>query len=214
MKTRTFFLIVSCLLAVQLNFGALNAYLRLTDSENQPIEGSVTDPGQEGSILVVSMQHSVSTPRDAASGLPTGKRQHKPFVITKLIDKASPLLYGIQNNGEVLVNFNMTFWRPTLTSEPENYYTITLTNARIISIHQLMQGNQDTETAEPLPVEQVSFTYDTISWTYMDGTTSTAGWQYDPTDIIITDLNGDGFVDMLDLAIFANDWLAGTQSSR
>jgi hypothetical protein len=26
--------------------------------------------------------HEIVSPRDAASGLPTGKRQHKPFVIT------------------------------------------------------------------------------------------------------------------------------------
>jgi type VI protein secretion system component Hcp len=30
--------------------------------------------------------------RDPASGLPTGKRQHKPLFITKQIDKATPLL--------------------------------------------------------------------------------------------------------------------------
>lgn len=35
---------------------------------------------------------SVVSPRDAASGLPTGKRQHKPMVITKELDKSSPLL--------------------------------------------------------------------------------------------------------------------------
>ena len=35
---------------------------------------------------------SVISPRDAASGLPTGKRMHKPFVITKELDKASPML--------------------------------------------------------------------------------------------------------------------------
>ena len=34
----------------------------------------------------------VSAPRDTASGLATGKRMHKPFTITKEIDKASPLL--------------------------------------------------------------------------------------------------------------------------
>jgi hypothetical protein len=33
---------------------------------------------------------SVVSPRDAASGLPTGKRMHKPFVITKELDKSSP----------------------------------------------------------------------------------------------------------------------------
>jgi len=30
--------------------------------------------------------------RDPQSGLPTGKRMHKPFVITKELDKASPII--------------------------------------------------------------------------------------------------------------------------
>jgi hypothetical protein len=33
---------------------------------------------------------SIVSPRDAASGLPTGKRMHKPMVITKELDKSSP----------------------------------------------------------------------------------------------------------------------------
>lgn len=33
--------------------------------------------------LAVLFAHSVPAPADAASGLPTGKRQHKPFVVTK-----------------------------------------------------------------------------------------------------------------------------------
>lgn len=35
--------------------------------------------GREDSIMVIGMSHSVVAPRDAATGLPTGKRQHKPF---------------------------------------------------------------------------------------------------------------------------------------
>lgn len=34
----------------------------------------------------------VISPRDAASGLPTGKRQHRPLTVTKELDKASPKL--------------------------------------------------------------------------------------------------------------------------
>ncbi|HUJ12459.1 MAG TPA: type VI secretion system tube protein Hcp [Thermoanaerobaculia bacterium] len=41
-----------------------------------------------------------TTARDAASGLPTGKRMHKPFVITKELDKATPLL---SSNGRQFV---------------------------------------------------------------------------------------------------------------
>lgn len=41
---------------------------------------------------IISFDQEIVSPRDAASGLPTGKRQHKPFVITKELDKSSPLL--------------------------------------------------------------------------------------------------------------------------
>lgn len=41
---------------------------------------------------VHSFALEIISPRDAASGLPTGKRMHKPFVITKEIDKSSPLI--------------------------------------------------------------------------------------------------------------------------
>ncbi|NDP26807.1 MAG: hypothetical protein GZ087_05185 [Flavobacterium sp.] len=34
----------------------------------------------------------VSSPRDAASGMATGKRMHKPYTITKELDKSSPML--------------------------------------------------------------------------------------------------------------------------
>ncbi len=41
-------------------------------------------------LLVFTL--SAALARDAASGLPTGKRMHKPIVITKETDKASPKL--------------------------------------------------------------------------------------------------------------------------
>ena len=44
---------------------------------------------------VLEASSQVKSPRDAASGLPTGKRQHKPFSITKRIDKSSPVLYRL-----------------------------------------------------------------------------------------------------------------------
>jgi hypothetical protein len=41
---------------------------------------------------VISFDQEIVSPRDAASGLPTGKRMHKPFVITKELDKSSPAM--------------------------------------------------------------------------------------------------------------------------
>lgn len=45
---------------------------------------------------VSSLDNSVTkvlNPRDAASGLPTGKRQHKPVIVSTNIDKSTPVLY-------------------------------------------------------------------------------------------------------------------------
>ncbi len=49
-------------------------------------------------ILSVSGLSAPSGTRDAASGLATGKRQHKPVTVTKRIDKASPLLAKSSGN--------------------------------------------------------------------------------------------------------------------
>ena len=40
-----------------------------------------------------------SMQRDAASGLPTGKRQHKPLVVTKEVDKSTPKLADTISSG-------------------------------------------------------------------------------------------------------------------
>lgn len=40
----------------------------------------------------INFNQEIVSPRDAASGLPTGKRMHKPFVITMELDKSSALL--------------------------------------------------------------------------------------------------------------------------
>ncbi|MEO6134482.1 MAG: hypothetical protein ABIP35_04980 [Ginsengibacter sp.] len=44
--------------------------------------------GTDGGCSIV-VGNEIVSPRDAASGLPTGKRMHKPFVITKELDVSS-----------------------------------------------------------------------------------------------------------------------------
>jgi type VI protein secretion system component Hcp len=43
---------------------------------------------------------AAASPRDAATGQTSGKRMHKPFVITKEVDKASPLLAQAAASGK------------------------------------------------------------------------------------------------------------------
>ncbi len=53
--------------------------------------GNTYQEGHEDQVMVQGFNHEVIIPRDPQSGQPTGQRVHKPVVITKVFDKASPL---------------------------------------------------------------------------------------------------------------------------
>ena len=117
---------------------ALNAYLSLKGQTQGDIKGSVTQKGREGKIMVIAASHEVYSPRDLASGLPTGKRQHKPFIITKELDQSTPLLYTALKSNEIFTSFELQFWTPKLTGTGTGmevqHYTVRLTNAQICDI--------------------------------------------------------------------------------
>jgi type VI secretion system secreted protein Hcp len=148
---------------------ASNAYLTLKGQKQGTISGSVTQKGLEGSILVHSFSNSVTSPRDPASGLATGKRMHQPLTILKELDKSSPLLWNALVNNETLTSWQLAVWAPTPTGLDKQIYTITLTNASIASIREFMVDNED-PTLLKLPVrEEITFTYQKIQWTWVDG---------------------------------------------
>jgi len=102
---------------------------------------------------ILRIGHEIVSPRDAASGLPTGKRQHKPFVITKELDKSTPLLLSA-----LITNENLTTAKFAVADGTSNtVMTIVLQNASVASRTQV--GN----------TEEISFTYHTITWTWLNG---------------------------------------------
>jgi type VI secretion system secreted protein Hcp len=157
---------------------ALNAYLKLTGKTQGEIKGSVTQVGREDSIMVIAYNHEVVSPRDAASGLPTGKRQHKPLTITKEIDKASPLLMTVLTNNEQVTKWELRFWQPSPTGQEVQHYTIELENASIASIRSEMLNNKYAENMNHKEREHVSFCYQKVTWTWMDGgITASDDWE-------------------------------------
>jgi type VI secretion system secreted protein Hcp len=153
---------------------ALNAYLKLTGQKQGDIKGSVTQKGREDSIMVIAVSHEIVSPRDSASGLPTGKRMHKPLVITKELDKASPLLYNVLCNNENITKFELKFWAPQTKAgagvgTEVQRYTIKLTNANIASIDFRMLNNKNPDLMKYAEYEEIAFTYQKIEWTWMDG---------------------------------------------
>ncbi len=123
------------------------------------VDGESIIAGREKSITVLGYSHSISNPYDRLTGDLTGK-QHSPLRIMKSIDKSTPKLYEKCVKGTTAPSVILRFY-----FEPSglNFYTIELTNAKITSV----QG-YGTISIDEIPRETVSFTYETIKWTYTE----------------------------------------------
>lgn len=103
-------------------------------------------------IPINALGHEIISPRDAATGLPTGKRQHKPITITKQLDRSTPLFLNAFVNNE-----NLTQVLIGMLRNGNQVMTIRLTNASVAS--RVQKGDSET----------ISFTYQKIEWTWVDG---------------------------------------------
>ena len=148
---------------------ALNAWLTLSGETQGPIKGSGDISPHEDEIEVWGWNHEVISPRDAASGLPTGKRQHKPFIVTKAIDVASPLLMNVLTNNENITELKLQCYRPSSSGAEEHFFTIELTNANIAGVRMESLNNKYPENMNHAPRETISFTYQKVMWTFEDG---------------------------------------------
>jgi type VI secretion system secreted protein Hcp len=168
---RTASLCLGLVFAVASTGFADSFYLKIKAQKQGDIKGGVTQKGRENSILVTSISHSIVSPRDPQSGLPTGQRQHKPLTVTIPLDRSAPLLYSALVTNENLPQANLFFWttalRPTSIASEVQQYTIRLTNANISSIEEITQT--DAAGANPKPAIKVTFTYQKIEWTWNDG---------------------------------------------
>lgn len=161
-------------------FAELDAYMRIKAVKQGEIRGSVTQKGREQSIAVNAVDHTLSMPIDALSGMATGKRSQKPITITKELDRSSVPLRMAFTSNEVLSQVTLQFFAPRPTPAAAGtgvetmYLTITLKNARIVSIHHVMPNNNDANLAKLAAYEEISLVYEEISWTWTDGNLTTS----------------------------------------
>ena len=106
-------------------------------------------PGVRFSLEVV-------LPRDPASGLPTGKRQHKPIVFTGEWGASSPQLFQALVTNEVLSTVLFEFVKTDLAGKQFVHSTIKLTDASISDLRSYLDL---TDAHDARELEDVSLTY-------------------------------------------------------
>ena len=140
--------------------------------------GNTYQEGHEDQVMVQGFQHEVIIPRDPQSGQPTGQRVHKPVIITKVFDKASPLLLAALTSGERLTEIVIQWYRTSAAGTQEHYYTTTLEDAIIVDIKDYMHNCQDPGNSHFTHLEDVHFTYRKITWTHeVSGTSGSDDWR-------------------------------------
>ena len=149
---------------------AYNMFLKVED-----VEGDSTDANHDKWIEVVSLSHGISQEarlRPIAveareRSLLRGRIDFRDFSVTKRVDKASIPLVSKLLNVDVIPEVTLEICRAT--GDKTTFMKVVLKHAFVASI--ALTGSASAE--DPLPMEQVTFRYGQIEWTYT--TTSPSG---------------------------------------
>lgn len=137
---------------------AFEGYLDVKFSKQGKIKASPTaKKGQAGKVRIIAVTHEIVSPRDAASGLPTGKRQHKPLRLTMELGPSAT-----QFNAALVDSENLPTLDLAIMDGATHLYTISLQNASVSHVAFKADGTGK-------PTMEVSFTYQRITWTWIDG---------------------------------------------
>ena len=134
--------------------------------------GNAYQAGHEKESVIKGYTHNITIPRDPLSGQPSGQRVHSPFVVTKLLDKASPLLMNALVTGETLPRVEIKKYRTNYEGKLEHYYTTILEDAVIVDINSDAPHVIGETERDVAPLEHVSFSYRKISWRHEIASTS------------------------------------------
>lgn len=142
-------------------------------------ESTIASLEREDTIEVWSYRYEVLTPRETSSGALTGRRQHSPIVITKRIDKTTPLLFKALTMNEPVDQAEFRFYRPSAGSSgaEEHYMTVLIENGYVASFRTFtiadIGGGGFVQT-----MEEVSFVFQDITITYeIGGATHHDSWR-------------------------------------
>ncbi|MBD0316459.1 MAG: type VI secretion system tube protein Hcp [Nitrospiraceae bacterium] len=136
-------------------------YVSVTGAIQGPFKGELVNKGFEGKFAGLSFDYEVVSPRDAASGLASGKRQHKPIRIKKPFGPASVQFYAALTKNEslsVVMDFMATDQSGVMVLD----HTIKLTNASVASVK--MHSDKDVVPAGPAN-DVIEFTFQQIEIT-------------------------------------------------
>ena len=138
---------------IELYYSSITSTKPTAAASGLPVIGQMTVLGQ--TVPITGFATRLISPTDPATGQATGKRQHKPFAVTRYLDPlASNFLARVQANqglGEVKVELQ----RSDPGGKPVTYATYTYSNAFASSV-------EDSGAAGSPPTERLEAVFQTV----------------------------------------------------
>jgi type VI secretion system secreted protein Hcp len=148
---------------------ALLAYLKFEGKSQGEVKGDAAQSGdKKDRIQIYGVEHVVEIPRDTHTGLATGQRIHHPLTVTKHKDQATPKLFKACCTGEH-ATVTIDHYRIKADGTEEKYFTIKAEEAIVVNIKEYTPLTFLPENKPYSDMEEISFTYSKITWTYNDG---------------------------------------------
>lgn len=150
-----------------------SVYLKLVSQDSGEIRGPSRRRGYEGQIPVIAVNHDIAVPRDLSTNKPSGKRQHHALIITKEVDRTTPLLNQLMVRNAAIKDAELTFLgtdpNSVFPNAENKLYTIKLQNAFISHIELVLPNISGDPKKNAAMIEIVSIVYSKIEWTWTDG---------------------------------------------
>jgi type VI secretion system secreted protein Hcp len=134
---------------------------------------------------VIAFEHGVKSPRDAASGLATGRRQHLPVVLTMELGRLFPLLHQMVFTNDTIDKIELKFFSPrqigTMASaagKMVHVYSMILSNATVCDVRTTLRNIKNPDNTKYEACQDVSLTYQKIESIWKEGNiTGVDDWQ-------------------------------------
>ena len=140
---------------------AFDAFLKIDG-----IPGESTDDKHKDWIEILSYSHGLSQPAAGArstGGAASAERcNHQDFSIVKVLDKASPKLALYCCNGTHIKSVKLELCRAT--GDKQKYMEYLMSDVIVSSV----RPGGSAQGGETLPLEEVSFNYGKIEWSYTE----------------------------------------------
>jgi type VI secretion system Hcp family effector len=153
-------------------------YVSIEGKAQSKFKGECTREGHEEQLIGFFFESGIASPRDALTGQANGRRRHQPVLFRKRVGAATPQIAQALCTNELLEKVQFDFVRIAEDGSEKVYFSVILGQATIASA-RLIVPDSDRAQANQDFYEEVTLTFQSITWNHVEGqTVATDDWNH------------------------------------